>query len=129
MNPLDRALLRWPTHRLQVRRCEVDTWIGVYPHEQARRTTLLFDLDLDVDASVAAASDRIGDTVDYAEVVADLRRCLHDQRHFLVEALAEFVAARLLDRYGALRVRVAITKQSVLERVASVGVEIERTRG
>ena len=114
------------THRLQIRRCEVDTWIGVYEHEQSRRTTLLFDIDLDIDGRRAAAGDRIGDTVDYGSVVEDLRRGLRDQRHYLVETLADHVADRILRQFNVVRVRVAVAKQAVLEGVASVGVEVER---
>jgi dihydroneopterin aldolase len=114
------------THRLQIRRCEVDTWIGVYEHEQARRSTLLFDLDLDIDGRQAAASDCIADTVDYGLVVEDVRQHLQDQRHYLVETLADHVADRILSRFSVVRVRVAVAKQAVLDRVASVGVEVER---
>ena len=116
------------THRLQIRRCEVTTWIGVYAHEQTQRSTVLFDLDLDVDARAASAGDQIGDTVDYGLVVEDLRGCLHDKRHQLVEALADFVADRLLARFAVLRVKVSVAKPSVLPGVASVGVEVERLR-
>ncbi len=114
------------THRLLIRRCEVPTWIGVYEHEQTQRTTLLFDLDLDIDGRLAAAGDCIGGTVDYGQVVEDLRGCLYDKRHYLVETLADFVADRVLQRFKVVRVRVAVSKQSVLQRVASVGVEVER---
>lgn len=114
------------THRLQIRRCEIATWIGVYEHEQTRRTTLLFDFDLDIDGRQAASGDRIGDTVDYGEVVQDLRDCLFDKRHFLVEALADFVADRILARFAVVRVRVTVAKLAVLDGVASVGVEVER---
>lgn len=114
------------THRLQIRRCEVDTWIGVYEHEQTQRTKLLFDLDLDIDGRRAAAGDCLGDTVDYGSVVEDLRRCLHNKRHYLVETLADHVADRILRQFNVVRVRVAVAKQAVLEGVASVGVEVER---
>lgn len=128
MKPSERQANLSITHRLQIRRCEVATWIGVYEHEQTQRTTLLFDIDLDVDAGGASAADQIDQTVDYAQVVQDLRSCLHDRRHFLVEALADFVAQRLLTEFAVQRVRVAVAKQAVLEGVASVGVEVERLR-
>lgn len=115
-----------PSHRLLIRRCEVATWIGVYAHEQTQRTTLLFDLDLDIDGRLAAAGDSLDDTVDYGQVVADLRACLYDKRHRLVETLADFVADRVLQRFSVSRARVAVVKQSVLEGVVGVGVEVER---
>jgi dihydroneopterin aldolase len=128
MNASDRRPNPSSTHCVQIRRCEVATWIGVYEHEQAQRMTLIFDIDLDVDANAASAADRIDQTVDYVKVVQDLRDCLHDRRHFLIETLADFVAQRLLNQFTAQRVRVNVAKHAVLEGVASVGVEVERFR-
>lgn len=125
--PESRPLLQ-RTHRLQIRSCEVDTWIGVYEHEQVQRTTVLFDLDLDLDGRAASSADHIVETVDYARVVEDLRNGLRDRRHHLVESLADHVAERLLSRFALLRVRVAVAKRSVIQGVASVGVEVERCR-
>lgn len=115
-----------PSHRLLIRRCAIATWIGVYEHEQALRTRLLFDVDLDIDARLAAAGDHIDDTVDYGRVVEDLRACLYDKRYHLLEALADFVADRILQRYSVVRVRLTVSKLAVLEDVDSVGVEVER---
>jgi len=114
------------SHRLLIRRCEVLTWIGVYEHEQAQPTRLLFDLDIDVDARLAAATDRIGDAVDYGAIVADLRECLAQERNYLLETLSEFVADRILSRFNAGRVRLSVCKIGILDGVGSVGVEIER---
>jgi len=115
-----------PSHRILIRGCQVDTWVGVYEHEQQQRSTVVFDLDLDVDARLAARMDRIYDTVDYALVVADIRQSLFDRRFHLIEAMAEFVAQRILERFVASRIRLTIFKGPVLDRVDSVGVEIER---
>jgi len=115
-----------PTHRLLIRRCAVSTWIGAYAHERHQPTTLMFDIDIDVDARRAAATDRIGDTLCYAEIVEDLRRHLADQSHHLLERLSEVVAERILHRHAACRVRVVVVKIGILPGVDEVGVEIER---
>ncbi len=116
------------SHRLLIRDCLVSTWIGVFDHEQERPTTLRFDIDLDVDGRVAAHSDLIDDTVDYATVVQDLRASLADQRHRLLERLADAVAQRILDRFPVYRVRVRVAKLGILPQVGQVGVEIIRVR-
>lgn len=114
------------THRVFIRQCVVQAWVGVYEHEQVRPTNLMFDIDIDVDGRLAATTDHIGDTVDYAAVVADLRTSLAQERHQLLETLSEFVANRILARFNACRVRVSVAKKDVLENVGSVGVEVER---
>ena len=76
----------------------------------------------------AGASDDIGDTIDYAQVVERLRDELA-QRHFkLLEGLAEYVAGLILDDFGALWVRVSLAKVGVMRDVRRVGVIIERSR-
>jgi dihydroneopterin aldolase len=114
------------SHRVFIQECGISTWIGVYEHERERPTRLLFDIEIDVDARRAAATDRIADTVDYATVVAELRAYLADQRHKLLETLSEVVADRILTRFPASRVRVRVAKVGIIEGVGRVGVEIER---
>jgi dihydroneopterin aldolase len=86
------------------------------------------DLDIELDANAAAQSDDIADTIDYAAVVADLRQCLAGKSYFLLERLAEYVAARILERFGARRVTVRVAKIAILEGVGRVGVTITRAR-
>lgn len=114
------------THRLLIRGCKVDTWVGVYEHERAQRSTVVFDIDLEIDGRQAAKDDRIDHTVDYALVVADIRQSLFDRRFHLIEAMADFVAQRILQKFGAIEVKLVIFKGSVLDRVDNVGVQIER---
>lgn len=117
------------THRLFIRECRVPTWIGVFDHEQEQPTPLSFDIDLDVDGRLAAHSDHIEDTVDYATVVQDLRDSLAHQRHRLLERLADAVAQRIFQRFPVFRVRIRVAKLGILPQVGQVGVEIVRIRG
>jgi dihydroneopterin aldolase len=111
-----------------VRGLSIATVIGVPALERARPQTLLMDLEIELGPSRAGPSDRLADTVDYAAVVEDLRECLAQKRYFLLERLAEFVAERILARYGAVRVGVRIAKVGILKDVGSVGVSLERRR-
>lgn len=77
----------------------------------------------------AADSDQIGDTVNYADVVEDLRASFAHQRHRLLERLVDAVASRILARFPVFRVRVRVAKLGILPEVAQVGVEIIRSRG
>lgn len=116
------------SHRILIRGCEVKTWIGVSQQERDRPTTLLFDLELDVDARRAALTDDIADAVNYAEVVEDLRSTLADQEHHLLEQLAEVVTARIFSRFKVSRVHLRVIKIGILEGVANVGIEVVRFR-
>lgn len=111
-----------------IRDLRVETLIGVYAAERVATRTLVMDLDIELDACRAADSDDISDTVDYAVVVADVRAELARKDYFLLERLAEFVAGRILARFGARRVAVRVAKPGVIEGVGAVGVSIERFR-
>lgn len=111
-----------------IRDLSVRTVIGVPEDERRQAQPILLDLDIELDANRAAHTDDLGDTVDYAAVVDDLRGCLAGKNYFLLERLAEFVAGRILDEFGARRVRVKAAKVGILEDVGLVGVVITRSR-
>ncbi|MQY50747.1 dihydroneopterin aldolase [Rhodocyclus tenuis] len=100
--------------------------IGIYPREKAMAQTIELSLQIGVSTASAGASDDIGDTIDYATVVARLRQELAERRFNLLEKLAEYIATLLLEDFGAGWVRVAIAKQGVIRGVRRVGVVIER---
>ena len=116
------------SHTLFIKDCSVQTWIGVYEHEQKKPTILVFNIELDVDARQASSSDLIGDTVDYAVVVSYIRVYLRHARHRLLETLTQQVADQIFSTFNVSRVRLSVAKTGILEGVASVGVEIERFR-
>ena len=104
----------------------LSTLIGIYPRERSVAQLIEVSLQIGTSTRSAGQSDAIGDTIDYAQVVERLRDELA-QRHFkLLEGLAEYVAALILDDFGALWVRVSLAKVGVMRDVRRVGVIIER---
>ena len=104
----------------------IPTLIGIYPREQAIPQTIEISLQIGTSTVGAGASDDIGDTIDYAVVVERLRSELASRHFKLLEKLAEYIAALLLDDFGAPWVRVSIAKIGVMRDVRRVGVIIER---
>lgn len=109
-----------------IRDLAVTTLIGVYDHERRAPQPLMMDLDIELGANRGGKSDDLADTVDYAEVVDDIRACLAGTKYYLLERVAELVAERIIARFGARRVVVQIAKVGVLQDVRMVGVRIER---
>ncbi len=102
------------------------TLVGIYPREKAMAQTIEMSLQIGRSTERAGASDRIGDTIDYAAVVERLREELADRQFNLLETLAEHVATLLLTDFGAAWVRVSIAKLGMMRGVRRVGVIIER---
>lgn len=105
---------------------KVTTLVGIYPREKAMAQTIEMSLQIGVSTERAGASDRIGDTVDYALVVERLREELATRQFNLLEKLAEHVATLLLTEFTASWVRVSIAKLGMMRGVRRVGVVIER---
>lgn len=114
--------------RIRVEGLAVLGSVGVYPHERQARQRLVIDLELEADLGLAGRSDRLSDTLDYAEAARVAREVVTERHHQLIESIAETIAERLLaglaGRVQAVRVRVG--KPHALADARMVAVEIER---
>jgi|SRR4029079_7063137 dihydroneopterin aldolase len=77
-------------------------------------------------AGNAGRSDRIRDTIDYAEVVERIRTSLRDTHFILLERLCEHVADLLRNGFKSPWTRVSATKPGIIRGVKRVTVTIER---
>ena len=105
----------------------IDAWVGIYPREKAAPQTLQIDLTFGV-PDAAATNDNIGDTIDYAQVIARIRSELSERRFNLLETLGERIVGVLFDDFGAPWVKISIAKAGIMKDVKRVGVYIERGR-
>ena len=69
---------------------------GVLAEERAEPQPIEVDVTLWADLSVAAASDDLVDTVDYATVFTDVAQIVEQRSFRLIEALAGAIATALL---------------------------------
>ena len=113
---------------IHIRNLRAWTLIGVHDFEREARQELRLDLWLWGDTRAAAASDDVGDTIDYAAVARSVREHAGRASHHLVETLAEEVASLCLSEFGALDVCVAIHKPGAVPGADTVGVTITRGR-
>lgn len=106
-------------NRVFVRDLVMDASIGVYDHEKVAPQRIRLNLDLEV----------VGSGVTGEDGVKAIRAVAGDGHIMLVETLAERIAARCLQDARVRRVTVRVEKLDVFPDAASVGVEIERSRG
>lgn len=107
------------------------THVGVTAAEREVGQRLLLDLRLDVGDCDATVTDRLEDTVDYAEV-CDAANLVAQQRSYkTLERLCAAIAERLLGRYGAHAVWVKAAKPEppLALPVGEVSVEVWREAG
>lgn len=104
---------------------------GVMAHEAKVGQTFTIDLDLEIDLSAAARSDKVMDTVSYDKVVDCASAAFCTQRFRLIEAAAGRVADAVLAAFPRVRsVRVTIHKPHapIAATFNDVGVTLVRSR-
>lgn len=107
---------------------EVDCIIGIYDWERRVRQPVVLDLEMAFDNRRAAASDAIGDTLDYKRISRRLVEFVSASEFGLVETLAERCAAIVTDEFGVPWVRLRLSKPGAVRGARNVGVQIERGR-
>lgn len=98
--------------KIELSGIELHGYHGVLEHERWEGQRFLFDVELEV--GEAGASDRIEDAVDYRDVVACVREVSDGRAYRLLEALADQLAAALLERFPVERVEVRVRKPDVV---------------
>lgn len=107
----------------------VDCIVGIYEHERQTRQAVVVDIGLDYDFAAAAASDAIGDAVDYDDVASGVAELAQRRAFRLIETMAEETAAMLLARLPQVRtVRLEIRKPAAVPAAACSFVRVERAR-
>ena len=90
---------------------------------------MLFNVSLEIDTRRAGQSDKIGDTLNYELVEAEVILAAEKGNYFLAEALAQRVAEVCLRHTQVMSVRVVVDKPGALPHTESIAVEILRKRG
>jgi len=112
--------------RIDIVGLTVPTIIGIFDWERKVRQKVSLDLTLWTDVKKAGRTDRIEDALDYKRVSKRLQEFVGKSRFFLLEKLAEEVAAILLSEFHARQVRVRVEKPGALRGARTVAVTITR---
>jgi len=104
----------------------IETVIGIFDWERQIKQTVVLDLELATDISMAAASDHIDDTIDYKTLTKSIIGYVEDSEFQLVETLAERVCELVRNDFGVPWVRLKLNKPGALRGARDVGILIER---
>lgn len=117
--------------RVDLRGLEIFARHGVFDHEQTEGQVFLVDVGFELDLSVAGASDRLADTIDYGMVTDAVHEVVAAERWDLIERVATRVAETVLAldrRIGRVEVTVHKPDAPLSAPVADVAVTILRSR-
>ncbi len=104
--------------------------IGIKEEEREKKQEILIDVELFTHIRGSALTDRIEDTIDYAEVYQLISEEVEKGHFNLIETMAEKIAQLVLNNFDIERVSVKVKKPSALAHkgVRYAGVEIIRNR-
>ena len=99
--------------------------------EQEIGQRLVIDISFDVPDCDAVLTDRLEDTIDYAEVADIVALAATERSYRTLERLSGVIAERLMERFGSdlVRVRAAKPEPPIPLAIEEVAVEVVRERG
>jgi dihydroneopterin aldolase len=117
-----------PEVTIEISGLSLFTHVGVTAAEREVGQRLLLDLRIDVGDCDATVTDRIEDTIDYAEVCDSANLVAQQRSYKTLERLCAAIAERILERYKAHAVWVKAAKPEppIPLPVSEVSVEVWR---
>lgn len=119
-----------PTDRIEIRGLRVIGRHGVFDQEKRDGQPFVIDLMLECDLSRPAATDQLGDTVDYGTLAQRIAEEVRATRFDLIERLAgHLLDVALADpMVQAAEIRIAKPQAPVSEQLEEVAVRLRRTQ-
>jgi dihydroneopterin aldolase len=102
------------------------TIVGCWDWERQMPQTVSIDLDMGWDNSLAVASGKLKDALNYKEVSNRVEQFVQEQQYELVESAADGIAAMVMEEFSVPWIKVAIHKPFAVTGSKSVGVIVER---
>ncbi len=115
-----------PLDRIHIRDLLLRCIIGIFPEERREKQDVIINITLGGDMSRAGQTDNIEDAIDYKNIKKRVLAMAQQSSFFLVERLAEQIAAICLENPKVQEVQVTVEKPGALRFARSVGVEIVR---
>jgi len=127
----ERGELGEPSVRVEITGLSLYTHHGVEEAEREVGQRLVFDLSFELGDCDATVTDRLEDTIDYADVCQQVALAAQERSYRTLERLCSAVADRMIDRYGAEAVTVRASKPEppIALPVEEVSVEVWKEGG
>jgi 7,8-dihydroneopterin aldolase/epimerase/oxygenase len=126
--PYDEDEAPEPTVTVEITGLSLYTQHGVSEAERELGQRLVIDVEFELADCDAVVTDRVEDTVDYADVCQQVALAAQERSYKTLERLCNAIAERLMDRYSAdsVRVKAAKPEPPIPLPVEEVSVEVWR---
>lgn len=114
-------------YQLRLKNITFRTTLGVYDWEQQTPRDFLMNLTLFI-SNTSGQSDQLSDTVNYDQLVQNLRHKYASLHFKLLECLGENIADYILRNYAVTKLHLEIIKPNILPAVEEVALCLQRSR-
>lgn len=114
--------------KIRITDLSLRTIIGIFDWERKTKQDIVINIELDFDASRAAASDDVHDTVDYKAITKKVIDVVEGSSYYLLEKLTQRVLDLIMEDPRVLAAVVRIDKPQALRFARSVSVELSSKR-
>jgi D-erythro-7,8-dihydroneopterin triphosphate epimerase len=101
------------------------TIIGLYDWERTTKQDVVINVEIHFDASKAAKSDKVEDTIDYKAINKAIIKLVEESQYFLIEKMAGEILKIIMDDPKVQAAKVRVDKPGALRFAKSVSVELE----
>ncbi|MGJ8679691.1 dihydroneopterin aldolase [Paraglaciecola sp.] len=110
--------------KIYIEQLEAYSLIGVYDWERENKQRLLFDIEIEADLSIAAQSDNVEDTLNYAQIASAVIHAAEQSKFKLIESLANYLIDSILEQFPSISVvKLKLSKPDILANAKNVAVE------
>lgn len=108
---------------------KVDTVVGCFNWERQIIQPLMLDLTIHNDLSLAAHSDELEDTLNYAQICELAAQVIQEAQPKLIEHAAQLVLECLFSTFPSIEsISITIRKPAIIAQANAVGIRLERNR-
>ncbi len=113
---------------VRIKDLKLRTYIGIFDWEQKEKQDVIINLTIDFDASRAAQSDQIEDTVDYKKICKGIIGLVEEGRFMLIEKMANDILRQVMQDQRIQKTHIEIDKPGALRFARSVSFATTHTR-
>ncbi len=112
--------------RIMIKDLTIECIVGVNKDERERTQKIGVTAEISANTRKAAASGQLDDTIDYYDLSESLIELAKTNNYFLIETMAEDMAALILKYTKAFKVRIRIEKPAAIPNAHCAAVDITR---
>ncbi len=102
--------------------------IGIHDFEKIKKQEVKFNINIDINPSLAPIKEKINSIVNYETVIKNITKLTKNKHYELLETLAEDIFFILFKNNNIKQIKLKIEKTQIIKNTSSVGIEITKKR-